>query len=229
MTVGGSWQGSPSKTNDRQLLVDITGIRFAGSTLWHASSTITKGIDNGGRLSGAKVCLSGFCSDLPDFLPVELSISSSLEMIPHAASRRASAAPIEVQTTTSASRSAFVAAILHASIDAFTALVAMSCEYLSLAPAAFAPPGMPPFVTCIRVLSCLRFEVDFNASSKAFCATGSLSIAASSVCSQIAGETAEGLPTRITLRPSWRSFSARLSAPVLLKAHASTLLFDMDI
>jgi hypothetical protein len=33
LTVGGSWQGSPSITKDRQLFVDIRGMRLAGSTL----------------------------------------------------------------------------------------------------------------------------------------------------------------------------------------------------
>jgi hypothetical protein len=31
--VGGNWHGSPSKTRDRQLFVDVRGIREAGSTL----------------------------------------------------------------------------------------------------------------------------------------------------------------------------------------------------
>eukprot|EP00549_Striatella_unipunctata_P018532 CAMPEP_0118718300 /NCGR_PEP_ID=MMETSP0800-20121206/28720_1 /TAXON_ID=210618 ORGANISM="Striatella unipunctata, Strain CCMP2910" /NCGR_SAMPLE_ID=MMETSP0800 /ASSEMBLY_ACC=CAM_ASM_000638 /LENGTH=54 /DNA_ID=CAMNT_0006625297 /DNA_START=28 /DNA_END=188 /DNA_ORIENTATION=+ len=38
LTVGGSWQGSPSITIERQLLLAVIGMSDAGSTLWHASS-----------------------------------------------------------------------------------------------------------------------------------------------------------------------------------------------
>ena len=126
-TVAGSWHGSPSMTIERQLFEAVKGIEVAGSTLWHASSTTTKGKDIGGSPSGAlrRVC----CSPSPDLevpnmplllfpvsfkRPSSLSESSSSFGRPHAARIRGSEAPVEVDTTTSASRRAFVAAMLHA-------------------------------------------------------------------------------------------------------------------
>jgi hypothetical protein len=104
-------------TSDRQLFVEVTGINVAGSTLWQASSTITKGRDSGGRPSGA----STRGREVPDddaldllFCWLPFDSSSSLVMMPHAAKSLGSAAPVDVETTTSASRRALVAAILQA-------------------------------------------------------------------------------------------------------------------
>jgi hypothetical protein len=104
-------------TRERQLLVENTGINDPGSTLWHASSMMTNGKLNGGRPSGANIATS-FCRILAAafLFPFKCSDtnSSSPICIPHAAKRRESAAPIEVDTITSASLIAFAAAALQA-------------------------------------------------------------------------------------------------------------------
>lgn len=82
LTVGGSWQGSPSITRDRQLIVETMGMRLAGSTLWHASSIMTNGMDRGGKLSGANSrmmpnCVLGRVSTAAFLVLVFVSSSSS--------------------------------------------------------------------------------------------------------------------------------------------------------
>ena len=66
---------------------------------------------------------------------------------PHAANSRGSAAPVEVETITSAERIAAVAAILHALIDSLTADVATSFAARSmlapLAPQSLEDPNHP--------------------------------------------------------------------------------------
>jgi hypothetical protein len=83
----------------------------------HVPSTMTKGIESGARPSGAFTrSVKGPDDDALDLLFCWLPAfaSSSLLMMPHAARSLGSAAPVDVETTTSASRSAFVAATLQA-------------------------------------------------------------------------------------------------------------------
>jgi TRAP-type uncharacterized transport system fused permease subunit len=127
-TVGGNWHGSPRRTKDRQLLVDVSTMRVARSTLWHASSTITKGNNRGGRLSSA-LTRTGCATivlvlEACDRLRGNIVSSSSAKTIPQAARRRGSLAPVDIITITSASRRALVAAALHASFDTLTVAVA---------------------------------------------------------------------------------------------------------
>ena len=111
------------------------------------------------------------------------------------------------------------------SIEAFTALVAVLCL--------FRRSALTDFELLLPVWAffwwraldiCWMFAVAFAAALRNFCASGSRSMAASRVWSQREESIAEALPRRTTFNPNLSKFSARLSAPTLLKADAKTFV-----
>mmetsp|Transcript_32305 Transcript_32305/g.39323 ORF Transcript_32305/g.39323 Transcript_32305/m.39323 type:complete len:202 (+) Transcript_32305:148-753(+) len=194
---------------------------------------MTKGRVNAGNPSGESR-LVAYVFDFGD-LPLGLScavfilfwsfkLSSPSFTMPHAARRRGSDAPMEVDTITSASRNARAAAMFDALIEALTAAVAnpRKCSSRILLPFPSLRRFSTPFPLEDRDV---KLDVAFTAFSKAFWASGSRSIAASNVYAQRCSDTLDALPTLTTFKPTFIIWSAKLSAPTLLNAQARTFEF----